>query len=516
MSKWRKRLLHFAIAMAFIASGVLGLRALTASKPQLIKSKPTAPIPMVQAIQVKTGPQEVHVFGEGTVRPLREINLAPQVGGKVVYISPDLVNGGRFNKGDILLRIDPVDYQLAVILGKAKIKNAESRLKLAEAEADAAQEEWRLLHDGGPKETRKPPPLVAKEPQLAAAKAMLEADRAELSKALLNLERTQLKAPFDGRVGEESVDIGQYVVPGQALAALYSTEAAEIVVPLEQEDLYWFDVPGFTSNEGPGSAAVVRARIAGRERTWRGRVVRTEGKLDERTRMINVVVRVEKPNVKKPPLAVGLFVAVDIEGRTLPNATVIPRSALHQEDVVWVVDEDGQLHFRNVDIARIQGEEVIVTDGLKENEMVVINSLKAVTDGMTVHTKVLDESDKFENIWAGEQMYDRRKSTGTQVEGEKERPLVNPDAAPTEASKSKKLIIQVGAFRERKTAENLMRRLQEEGYDAYLEMRTLKNLGLIYRVRLRIYSSMNTAKSVKARLEKQGFQDPLILRAERN
>ena len=395
MNKTKRRFLHVAITFVFVALGALGLRSLTASKPQLEKRKPPAPIPMVRTIKVKTGPQSVNIIGEGTVRPLREINVVPQVGGKVVYVSPALVNGGEFSQGDTLLRIDPVDYQLAVTLAKAKVKDSESGLKLAEEEAAAAQEEWRLLHAGSPKANRNPPPLVAKEPQLAAAQAKLEADRADLRRALLDLERTELKAPFDSRVSQENVDVGQYVSPGQALASLYSTEAAEIVVPLEDEDLFWFHVPGFTPGNSPGSSAKVLARLAGRERTWPGAVVRTEGKLDERTRMINVVVRVEKPYAKKPPLPVGLFVTVEIEGRTLPDGTVIPRSALHQDDVVWVVDNDDRLHFREVDVARVQGDDVMIEDGLKDGEMVVMTPLEAVTDGMSVRTVSVKEANRL-------------------------------------------------------------------------------------------------------------------------
>jgi len=394
MNKTKRRLLHFAIPIVLVTLGALGMRELTASKPEIKKRKPTAAIPMVRTIKVKTGPQSVHILGEGTVTPLREINLVPQVGGKVVHVSPALVNGGEFSQGETLLRIDPVDYQLGVTLARAKAKDAESHLKLAEEEAAAAQEEWRLLHAGGPKANRNPPPLVAKEPQLTAAQAKLEAERADLRKALLSLERTELKAPFDGRVSQENVDIGQYVSPGQALATLYSTEAAEIALPLEDEHLFWFHVPGFTPGDSPGSRAVVRARIAGRERTWSGAVVRTEGKLDERTRMINVVVRVEKPYAKKPPLPVGLFVTVDLEGHTLPNAAIIPRSALHQGDVVWVVDNDGRLHFRKVDVARVQGDDVMVQDGLKDGERVVTTPLKAVTNGMAVRIGEVKETNR--------------------------------------------------------------------------------------------------------------------------
>ena len=384
MSNRKKRVVQIFISVTFVTLGVLGFWALTASKPEMERRKPPVPVPMVRAMAVETGPQKVYIHGEGTVRPLREINLVPEVGGKVVYVSPSLVNGGVFRKDDLLLRIDPVDYQLAVTLARAKVKDAESSLQVAEEEAAAARDEWRLLYEGGSKENSKPPPLVAKEPQLAAAKAELEADKADLQKALLNLGRTELKAPFEGRVGGENVDVGQYVSPGQTLGSLYSTEAAEIVVPLEGEALFWFDVPGFTTKDGRGSAALIKASIAGRELSWTGKVVRTEGKLDERTRMINVVVRVEQPYAKKPPLVFGLFVQVQIEGREIAKGAVIPRAALHQGDVVWIVGEDSRLQFRQIEVGRIQGDEVVVTGGLEDGERLVITPLKAVTDGMTV------------------------------------------------------------------------------------------------------------------------------------
>lgn len=386
MKKTRTTLFHIGITIVIVLLGALGMRALTASGPEIEKRKPAAPVPMVRTIHVKTRLQPVHILGEGTVRPLREINLVPQVGGKVVYVSPALVNGGKFSKGETLLRIDPVDYELAVTLAEAKVKNSESLLMLAEEEAAAAQEEWYLLHADDFRSDAKPPPLVAKEPQLAAAEAKLKGDQADLDRALLNLQRTELKAPFDGRVSQEDVGIGQYVSPGQPLANLYATGAAEIVLPLEDEDAFWFHVPGFTPGKGPGSSAVVRARIAGRDQTWSGKVVRTEGVLDARTRTINVVVRVERPYASKPPLAVGLFVTVDIEGRTLPNAAIIRRSALHEGNVVWVVDSDGRLCFREVDVARVQGNDALIQAGLEDGERVVITPLKVVSDGMAVRT----------------------------------------------------------------------------------------------------------------------------------
>jgi RND family efflux transporter MFP subunit len=346
---------------------------------------------MVSVARIKARPQVVIIRGEGTVRPLREIQLVPQVNGKVVFVSRALVNGGEFQKGDVLLRIDPVDYQLAVTLAQAWVKDSESKLKVAEEEAAVSREEWQLLYKADPKNNQIPA-LVAKEPQLAASRAKLAADRADLQKAKLHLERTEIKAPFDGRVDEENVDIGQYVATGQALATLFSINQAEIVVPFEDEDLYWFHVPGFTPGDESGSVVSVSTRVAGRESFWPGRVVRAEGKLDERTRMINVVIRVNKPYETKPPLAAGLFVTVEIKGRTLENAVMLPRAALRENNVVWVVDKNGQLTFRKVSVARLTTDAVLLDGGLKGGEMVVISSLKAVTDGMKVRFRSAQEA----------------------------------------------------------------------------------------------------------------------------
>lgn len=387
----KNKLVYVVIVIAILGLGLLGWHLLRSSKKQPEKHRAEIVAPLVKTLKVKTGNHHVTISGEGTVRPVNEISLVPQVDGKVEYIASSLVNGGEFKKGDILLRIEPVDYELAVTLAKAKVKTAESLLQLAEQESEAGREEWRLHDSEGSNENTPPPPLVAKEPQLAAAKAKLAAEKADLKKAVLKLERTRLKAPFEGRVSQENVDTGQYVRPGQSLATLYSTDEAEIVLPLEVEDLSWFQVPGLTTGNGPGSSAKVIARMAGQELSWKGAVVRAEGRLDERTRMMNVVVRVDKPYAAKPPLVVGLFVTVVIEGRNLSEAAEIPRSGLRQGSIVWIVTEKNRLHFKKVEIARYKGDNVIIKSGLDANETVVVSPLTVVTDGMKVRAVPMEE-----------------------------------------------------------------------------------------------------------------------------
>ena len=379
MTPMKQRLVQFFVTVTIIAGGAVAFLIITANKPELKRTQPAPPVPMVRVMTVETTDLKMPVQGEGTVQPLREIDLVPQVGGKIVESSPSLVDGGRFTKGDLLLRIEPEDYKLAVTLAAARVKDAESALAFTEEEAAAAVEEWQLLE-----KENDPPPLVAKMPQLAAARARLAAEQADLKKARLNLDRTAIRAPFNGRVASENVGLGQYVSAGQAVATIFSTEAAEIVVPLEDSTLFWFHVPGFTPGKGPGAPARVTARIAGRDLTWSGRVVRAEGKMDARTRLINVVVRVNNPYRRKPPLAAGLFVAVEIEGRRLTDAAAIPSAALRENQMVWVVGDDGILSFRPVDVARVTPTRAIIQGGLQNGERVVTSPLRSVTDGMKV------------------------------------------------------------------------------------------------------------------------------------
>jgi RND family efflux transporter MFP subunit len=279
-----------------------------------------------------------------------------------------------------LLAIDRRDYEIAVTLAEAGVKDAESKYQTALQESEASRREWERMHPG-----TEPPPLVAKQPQLSAARASLAAQQANLAKARLNLERTRILAPFDGRVSSEQVDVGQYVAPGQSLAAIYSTDAVEIVVPMESRDLDWFSVPGFTTEGEPGAKATVRAEVAGRNKAWTGRVRRAEGRINEKTRMVHVVIRVEDPYAARPPLVVGQFVEVEIKGRTLSKAALIPRAALRGSDTVWAVDpETGRMHFRTVEVARRDEQGVIVQSGLKDSDRVVVSPLKAATDGMRV------------------------------------------------------------------------------------------------------------------------------------
>jgi RND family efflux transporter MFP subunit len=384
MKKRYKIIIQIALAVGFILCGIGGCMALKASRRALGRAEVVKSDPLARVVVAKSARVAIPIQGHGTVRPLQEIKLVPQVAGKITFVSSQFVDGGAFKKGDLLIQIDPADYDIAVTLADARVQDALSRFILREQETDVAKSDWNQLHPGKPV-----PLLVAKEHQLDAARAGLEASRAELEKAKLSLSRTRLTAPFNGRVSQKSVDIDQYVTPGQSLAVLYSTDAAEISLPMESANLLWFEVPGFTSSETRGSKASVFAEIGGKEQIWIGNVVRTEGTINEKTRMINVVVRVADPYDRYPPLAPGLFVRVDIQGKSVENGFVVPRSSLRENSTVWVVDPDEKLEFRPVEIAVRTREGLVVEKGLADGDRVVVAAIKDATRGMKVKSVVV-------------------------------------------------------------------------------------------------------------------------------
>ncbi|MCF8026876.1 MAG: efflux RND transporter periplasmic adaptor subunit [Desulfobacteraceae bacterium] len=380
MKQKTRIIVHGVMALAIIAAGAAGYLLLKSVRQAPARQEVHPPLPIVRTVPVSIGDLDMTLSGEGTVRPLAEVQIVPQVNGKVMEVSPNLVNGGSFEKGELMLRIDDADYEIAVTQARAGLQEAESNYQSAVEDSAAAVSEWQSLHPDTP-----PPPLVAKKPQLEAARAQLEAQRAGLEKARLNLARTRIYAPFDCRVSSEQVDTGQYVAPGQALATVYATAAVEIVVPMESRALEWFNVPGFTTDQKEGSMVAVTAETAGRKIVRNGRVVRAQGKVNEDTRMVSVVIRVKDPYASTPPLAPGQFVEVAITGHKVRDAAVIPRAALREQDMVWAIDpKESRLYIRQIKVAYLDSRGAVVLSGLNAGEHVAVSVLKAVTDGMKV------------------------------------------------------------------------------------------------------------------------------------
>lgn len=377
------------IVILLLAFGAV--RALVALRPTVEARAPEPVAPLVRVVVAEPRPVEIRVRTQGTVVPRTESDLVPQIAGEVVWVSPNLVSGGFFDEGEPLVRIDPSDARVEQQSARAALARATSEFQRAETELSRQKQ---LMARGVTAQSR----IDDAENAYRVADAAVREARARLSRADRDRSRTELSAPFQGRVRTKDVDVGQFVNRGASIATLYAVDWAEVRLPLPDRELRWLDLPlGYAAQDkdGPGPEVTLRAEFAGKPREWQGRIVRTEGEIDARSRMVHVVARVEDPYArfegKNPhvPLAVGLFVEAEIVGRTVPEAFVLPRSALYAAneeagDRVYVIDADDRLRVSPVEVLRTEREEVVIGDGLAAGDRVSISPLTAVVDGMRV------------------------------------------------------------------------------------------------------------------------------------
>ena len=377
MSRERMRILLPWIVLAMgAAAAVLLARSREAPERRL----PPQSAPLVEVMTVSRTSEPAVVWGQGTIRPRHVVEVVPQVPGRVVRIHPALVGGGAFREGDLLIEIDPRDFELALRKSEAELAGAEVRVETEHAEALVARYEWERLR---PNEEPKNP-FVVRDPQVKQAEAELAAAQADLDRAHLDLERTRLTATFDGRVETERVEVGQYLAVGQSVATVYSTRRLEVPLPLEDGELAWFEL---------GDPCDVEVRFAGASHRWPCRIERIEG-VDPDTRMVTVVAEIEDAQgggVGKPDLLPGMFAVVTITGDPVEGVP-IPRSVLRVDDQIWRLDGDDRLRIDEVEVGRSDRERALVLRGLEDGARVVVTPLDAVTDGMQV--RVAEPADR--------------------------------------------------------------------------------------------------------------------------
>lgn len=328
---------------------------------------PDAPPPWVEVLEVAPRDDQVRLRTHGSVEPRTEIDLVAEIAGRVAAVSPALVPGGFFDAGELLVELDPRDAEIAVERAEAALARRSSEARLAETKLQRR----RAL---ATREIASPAALAEAEQRRLIALAFVREARAAREQARRDLDRTRVRAPFAGRVRTKRVGAGQFVARGRVLARVYAVDYAEVRLPLPISEVALLDLPtGAGAAEGP----IVRLRAgSGDPRAeWTGRIVRTEGEIAPRSRMQNAVARVEDPyglasQEGHPPLTVGLFVEAEILGRTLEDVVALPRSALTANGEVLVVDETERLRTRSVEVARLDGERVLIAAGLAPGERV--------------------------------------------------------------------------------------------------------------------------------------------------
>ena len=390
MSSLLRRILQVLLPLIVIGGAAGVAYVMYLNRPAVETQTPALQPPGVRVQRVSYDTTNLTVKSQGTVRPRTSSQLVPEISGPVVEVADSFAVGGFFEAGEVLLRIDPYDYQQAVIAGQSQLAQTRLRLSQEEAEADVARREWEELGRGDASA------LTLRQPQVDDARAAVAAAQAALDRANRDLTRAEIRAPYAGRVQSKDVDLGQFVTKGNAVARIYAVDSAEIRLPLPDEELAYVNVPlsyrGTTGQDGP--AVTISSNFAGRDYTWNGRIVRTESEIDPISRMVHVVAEVRDPYAQgddpsRPPLAAGMFVEAEIEGRTVDEAVVLPWAALRGRDQVLVVDDANRLRFRQVDILRSTTDTVVVSSGLAEGEAVCISVLDTVTEGMTV--QIIDD-----------------------------------------------------------------------------------------------------------------------------
>lgn len=384
MGKLIGRLIIIIMVLGLVIGAIF---AVVASRPQpeTTSAEPRPVAVFVEEARVET--VALTVDSQGQARPRTQINLVPQVSGRITYVNPNFIEGGFFEAGETLVRIEDADYRLAVTRASAQVAQAEQALAREQAESDLARSEWEEIGQG------EASALTLREPQLAEARAQLAAARASLQDAQLDLQRTRVSAPFSGRVRSKSADLGQYVGLGTPLGEVFSTDTVLVRLPLTDHELGLLGIPvayNATASGDEGIDVTLSATVAGQYAEWQGVITRTDSAIDPQTRVLYAIAEVEDPYGAAAdngaPLAVGLFVNALIEGRNVRTVTVLPRSALRGEDSVFVAQEGGTLAIRQVDVVTSDVDRLIVSSGVNSGDMVVVSPIRGASEGMRIES----------------------------------------------------------------------------------------------------------------------------------
>lgn len=378
------RQLRIVLPLIVLLGGALIANWLLATGPKPKKVQARATLPAVEVMQLKTERVQIHIPSQGSVVPVTRSTLVAETAGRILYLSPAFSDGGFFSQGDLLLRLDDRDYRNALTIAKAEL--AEIRLTLAEEKARAQQaaREWQRSGIEGDAE-----PLVLRQPQLKATRARVAAAQAKVAQAELDLERTQVVAPFNGRVLTRKVGPGQYLNRGSILAEIYASDQVEVRLPLSDDQLGWLDLTSIDSPTPQAEPIRVEfsVRNGDRQETWSGILVRSEASLAVESRQLSVIARIDnpyRPADGRLPLRIGQFLEARISGRTLDNAYVLPRAAVRGADQIMLVNDQDRLHRQQVKILWREAERVIIAGPLPASERLVLTPLPYAADGAKV------------------------------------------------------------------------------------------------------------------------------------
>lgn len=380
MHKFARFILPVGLIVGAVAV-VIGLVALAKNRHPEKKVEASAAV-LVDALPASRESLNLSITSQGTVLPRTETVLVTEVAGKIIDVSPNFVAGGFFRKGEVLLQIDPSDYATAVKRAQANLASRQAQFADQEARSQQAMKDWSNLGRQG-----EPSDLTLRKPQLAEALAAVQAAEADLQKAERDLTRTRITLPYDGLVRTKQVDIGQYVGPGTPLGVTFSIATAEIRLPLASRDLAFLQLPSATDMDNSNRPQVIlSAEASGISGQWQAEIIRTEGVVDEASRVIYAVAQIVDPYAvlgesTQPELKIGTFVRARIQGLRAENVIVLPRAVLRANDTVLVANPERKLEIRNVVVLRAEPQTVYISSGIEAGEMVISTAMDAPIPG---------------------------------------------------------------------------------------------------------------------------------------
>ena len=379
------RLLKIILPVAFIVASVVASFAMIQARPETPKEAVPKPALLVTVATARREPIEFVVRSRGLVSPRTQTTLVSEVSGQIAEVSPAFVSGGFFARGDVLIRIDPRNYETVVKRARAEVARARTGVATENALAGYAFEDWERLRElnaaAGPASE-----LTLRKPQLQQALAELESREAELEKVEEDLQRTVIRAPYDGMVREKLADVGQYVNVGAQLARTFAVDLAEVRLPVTQKDLRFLDLGKLDA--GGELPVVLSATIGDQLFEWEARVVRSEGVFDASSRVLYVVAQVDDPydlaDSGREPLRMGTFVTAAISGLPGGELVAVPRHALSRGTTLWVVDSNSTIQPRTVGVVRTDEDLAYLDGGVADGEIYVTTPIDHPLPGMRV------------------------------------------------------------------------------------------------------------------------------------
>jgi len=388
MGKFFKFMLPLILIMTSIAM-VIALVAYKKSQRAERKSESTQAI-LVDTVMAEVVSLNLIVSSQGTVKPRTETIVVAEVSGKIVSVSPDFVAGGFFHKGEVLLQIDPSDYRAGLKRAEAALASREAKLADETARSEQALKDWQNMGKPG-----QPSDLGLRKPQMADARANVSAAEADVEKARRDLERTQITVPYDGLVRQKAVDIGQYVTPGTRLGVTFAVDTAEVRLPLTNSDLKYLDLPTGTqakNQEKPYPPVTLSTQRAGDTDQWQAQIIRTEGVVDETSRVVYAVAQIIDPydvlgKSHQSELKVGTFVNAEIQGQFAENVVVLPRYVLQSDNTVLIINDDDVLEILPVTVLRAEPKRIYISSGVRAGARVVTTALDAPVPGTRLRAR---------------------------------------------------------------------------------------------------------------------------------